>query len=158
MGRGWNVLRCPVHLNELAKSTTCRTYASTRSRTGARSIYTCTSARSYGFGSNVNSGYQEKHEGSETHWRQTVLGGSRTGYDAGNTSFLPVPFVTEQLAGAHHSTDLFSRLLKERIVAVYGGILISTSIFYMVLTTARTCRRSHGSNYNSFPSLPRIRV
>ncbi|KAF7846507.1 hypothetical protein BT93_L4223 [Corymbia citriodora subsp. variegata] len=37
-------------------------------------------------------------------------------------SFLPVPFVTEQLAGASHSTDLFSRLLKERIVAVYGPV------------------------------------
>lgn len=40
----------------------------------------------------------------------------------GHSGFLPVPFVTEHLAGAHHSTDLFSRLLKERIVAVYGPV------------------------------------
>ena len=37
-------------------------------------------------------------------------------------SWLPVPFVTEQIGGAHHTTDLFSRLLKERIVAVYGEV------------------------------------
>lgn len=43
-------------------------------------------------------------------------------HDGSPSSFLPVPFVTEQLAGAHHSTDLFSRLLKERIVAVYGPV------------------------------------
>jgi ATP-dependent Clp protease protease subunit len=39
-----------------------------------------------------------------------------------NTSWLPVPFVTENIGGAHHTTDLFSRLLKERIVAVYGEV------------------------------------
>lgn len=35
-------------------------------------------------------------------------------------SWLPVPFVTESIGGQHHTTDLFSRLLKERIVAIYG--------------------------------------
>jgi len=37
-------------------------------------------------------------------------------------SWLPVPFITEQIGGVHHTTDLFSRLLKERIVAVYGEV------------------------------------
>lgn len=38
------------------------------------------------------------------------------------TSWLPVPFVTESIAGQTHTTDLFSRLLKERIVALYGEV------------------------------------
>ncbi|OCT48832.1 hypothetical protein CLCR_05266 [Cladophialophora carrionii] len=38
------------------------------------------------------------------------------------SSWLPVPFVTETLAGMTHTTDLFSRLLKERIVALYGEV------------------------------------
>lgn len=39
-----------------------------------------------------------------------------------NRSWLPVPFVTESIGGQHHTTDLFSRLLKERIVAIYGEV------------------------------------
>ena len=38
------------------------------------------------------------------------------------SSWLPVPFITESIGGAHHTTDLFSRLLKERIVAIYGEV------------------------------------
>ena len=38
------------------------------------------------------------------------------------SSWLPVPFVTATLAAMSHTTDLFSRLLKERIVAVYGEV------------------------------------
>lgn len=48
--------------------------------------------------------------------------GSAASSNVAPSSFLPVPFVTEQLAGAHHTTDLFSRLLKERIVCVYGPV------------------------------------
>jgi ATP-dependent Clp protease protease subunit len=33
-----------------------------------------------------------------------------------------VPFVTETIGGLSHTTDLFSRLLKERIVSVYGEV------------------------------------
>ncbi|RMZ89623.1 hypothetical protein DV736_g3149, partial [Chaetothyriales sp. CBS 134916] len=39
-----------------------------------------------------------------------------------NSSFLPVPFVTESLGSVTHTTDLFSRLLRERIIAIYGEI------------------------------------
>ncbi|KAI1617698.1 ATP-dependent Clp protease [Exophiala viscosa] len=52
-------------------------------------------------------------------------------------SWLPVPFVTEQIAGASHTTDLFSRLLKERIVAVYGEVddrmaaTVTASLLYL---------------------------
>jgi hypothetical protein len=37
-------------------------------------------------------------------------------------SWIPVPFVQEQVAGVTHTTDLFSRLLKERIISVYGEV------------------------------------
>ena len=53
------------------------------------------------------------------------------------TSWLPVPFVTENVGGAHHTTDLFSRLLKERIVAVYGEVddrmaaTVTASLLYL---------------------------
>ncbi|KAK5036431.1 hypothetical protein LTS07_002158 [Exophiala sideris] len=52
-------------------------------------------------------------------------------------SWLPVPFVTEQIAGVSHTTDLFSRLLKERIVAVYGEVddrmaaTVTASLLYL---------------------------
>jgi ATP-dependent Clp protease, protease subunit len=52
-------------------------------------------------------------------------------------SFLPVPFITESLAGATHTTDLFSRLLKERIVALYGEVddrmaaTVTASLLYL---------------------------
>jgi len=39
-----------------------------------------------------------------------------------SASWLPIPFVTETSGSTHHTTDLFSRLLKERIVAVYGEV------------------------------------
>ncbi|RMZ84495.1 hypothetical protein DV737_g1085, partial [Chaetothyriales sp. CBS 132003] len=39
-----------------------------------------------------------------------------------NSSFLPVPFVTESLGSVTHTTDLFSRLLRERIIAIYGEV------------------------------------
>jgi ATP-dependent Clp protease protease subunit len=48
-----------------------------------------------------------------------------------------VPFVTENIGGAHHTTDLFSRLLKERIVAVYGEVddrmaaTVTASLLYL---------------------------
>ncbi|RMD39608.1 hypothetical protein DV735_g5518, partial [Chaetothyriales sp. CBS 134920] len=38
------------------------------------------------------------------------------------SSFLPVPFVTESLGAVTHTTDLFSRLLRERIIAIYGEV------------------------------------
>ncbi|KIX02905.1 ATP-dependent Clp endopeptidase, proteolytic subunit ClpP [Rhinocladiella mackenziei CBS 650.93] len=53
------------------------------------------------------------------------------------SSWLPVPFVTENIAGAHHTTDLFSRLLKERIVTVYGEVddrmaaTVTASLLYL---------------------------
>ncbi|KIW23122.1 ATP-dependent Clp endopeptidase, proteolytic subunit ClpP [Cladophialophora immunda] len=53
------------------------------------------------------------------------------------TSWLPVPFVTETIAGLTHTTDLFSRLLKERIVAVYGEVddrmaaTVTASLLYL---------------------------
>ncbi|KIW83463.1 ATP-dependent Clp endopeptidase, proteolytic subunit ClpP [Fonsecaea pedrosoi CBS 271.37] len=52
-------------------------------------------------------------------------------------SWLPVPFVTETVAGLTHTTDLFSRLLKERIVAVYGEVddrmaaTVTASLLYL---------------------------
>ncbi|KIW48433.1 ATP-dependent Clp endopeptidase, proteolytic subunit ClpP [Exophiala oligosperma] len=52
-------------------------------------------------------------------------------------SWLPIPFVTETLAGMSHTTDLFSRLLKERIVAVYGEVddrmaaTVTASLLYL---------------------------
>lgn len=48
-----------------------------------------------------------------------------------------MPFVTENIGGAHHTTDLFSRLLKERIVAVYGEVddrmaaTVTASLLYL---------------------------
>ncbi|KAK7900835.1 hypothetical protein LTR67_003119 [Exophiala xenobiotica] len=48
-----------------------------------------------------------------------------------------IPFVTETLAGMSHTTDLFSRLLKERIVAVYGEVddrmaaTVTASLLYL---------------------------
>lgn len=53
------------------------------------------------------------------------------------SSWLPVPFVTETIAGLSHTTDLFSRLLKERIVAVYGEVddrmaaTVTASLLYL---------------------------
>ncbi|OAP63618.1 ATP-dependent Clp endopeptidase, proteolytic subunit ClpP [Fonsecaea erecta] len=53
------------------------------------------------------------------------------------SSWLPVPFVTETIAGLTHTTDLFSRLLKERIVAVYGEVddrmaaTVTASLLYL---------------------------
>ncbi|EHY53891.1 hypothetical protein HRR83_004533 [Exophiala dermatitidis] len=53
------------------------------------------------------------------------------------SSWLPVPFVTETIAGMSHTTDLFSRLLKERIVTVYGEVddrmaaTVTASLLYL---------------------------
>lgn len=50
---------------------------------------------------------------------------------------MPIPFVTESAGGVHHATDLFSRLLKERIVAVYGEVdermaaTVTASLLYL---------------------------
>lgn len=62
----------------------------------ARSIYTSASGiRPYGFQSQAQQWQQEQQQSrSRSH---------------GPTGFVPVPFVTEQLAGATHSSDLFSR-------------------------------------------------
>ncbi|KAK5278725.1 hypothetical protein LTR20_009458 [Exophiala xenobiotica] len=64
-------------------------------------------------------------------------GQQRRSYSKPTNSWLPIPFVTETLAGMSHTTDLFSRLLKERIVAVYGEVddrmaaTVTASLLYL---------------------------
>ncbi|GAB1730799.1 hypothetical protein D0864_05140 [Hortaea werneckii] len=43
------------------------------------------------------------------------------------TSALPMPFVTESIGGGYHTQDIFSRLLKERIVCLNGEVEETTS-------------------------------
>ena len=38
------------------------------------------------------------------------------------TAWTPVPYVQEQIGGIHHTVDLFSRLLKERIICLNGQV------------------------------------
>lgn len=38
------------------------------------------------------------------------------------TSYMPVPFITESIGGMTHTTDLWSRLLKERILLLNGPV------------------------------------
>ncbi|KAI7472893.1 ATP-dependent Clp protease proteolytic [Hortaea werneckii] len=42
-------------------------------------------------------------------------------------SALPMPFVTESIGGGYHTQDIFSRLLKERIVCLNGEVEETTS-------------------------------
>ena len=51
------------------------------------------------------------------------------------TSALPMPFVTETLNGAYHTSDIFSRLLKERIICLNGEVeeVLSASIVAQLL-------------------------
>ena len=38
------------------------------------------------------------------------------------SSYQPVPFITETIGGMTHTTDLYSRLLKERIILLNGPV------------------------------------
>ncbi|KAK3072060.1 hypothetical protein LTR53_007532 [Teratosphaeriaceae sp. CCFEE 6253] len=51
------------------------------------------------------------------------------------TSALPMPYVTETVAGGWHTSDIFSRLLKERIVCLNGEVdeIASASIVAQLL-------------------------
>jgi ATP-dependent Clp protease protease subunit len=51
------------------------------------------------------------------------------------TSALPMPFVTETVNGGYHTSDIFSRLLKERIICLNGEVeeVLSASIVAQLL-------------------------
>lgn len=125
-------------------------------RQAVRSIYTLPSGtRAYGF----------RHEHEQQRRSQTQYSGIEQGPQSqgnGHSGFLPVPFVTEQLAGAHHTTDLFSRLLKERIVAVYGPVedrmVSSPSGTHSGPHLVKRIANVHllGRNNHRLPPLPRI--
>ncbi|MCJ1440478.1 MAG: hypothetical protein MMC23_000962 [Stictis urceolatum] len=55
--------------------------------------------------------------------------GSRafTGFNKPPTSWTPTPYVTETVGGGWHTYDIFSRLLKERIVCLNGPVDDTTS-------------------------------
>lgn len=100
-----------------ARSATCkpRSIAATPRWQAARSIYTASGETlPYGFCREREQQHQQQRPNHQYATSQLQINE--------HSGFLPVPFVTEQLAGAHHTTDLFSRLLKERIVAVYGPV------------------------------------
>ena len=120
-----------------AKSRPSTAYHQQMPTAGSRSIYTSSNARPYGFGLDAEARRSNQYQSSSSrivaqaqqqeqeqyqHNRKYEPQGPQHGSNqlSNSTGFLPVPFVTEQLAGAHHSTDLFSRLLKERIVAGVG--------------------------------------
>lgn len=121
MSGRWSALGRSVCAAELFDLRVRGLQRASRCRTAARSIYTSSNAQPYGFGRNPTSGGDGSQRLSLRQPEQTRGSGPTVNQYGGNTGFLPVPFVTEQLAGAHHTTDLFSRLLKERIVAVYGS-------------------------------------
>jgi ATP-dependent Clp protease protease subunit len=51
------------------------------------------------------------------------------------TAALPLPFVTETVNGGYHTSDIFSRLLKERIICLNGEVeeVLSASIVAQLL-------------------------
>lgn len=120
--RGWRALGRLRNDAALSRSSEVKGHAAIPLRPATRSIYTNSGTQPFGFGHNVGGQSQEQQHSIRQPWQPSNLRASGGSHTAGNTGFLPVPFVTEQIAGAHHSTDLFSRLLKERIVAVYGQL------------------------------------